>query len=304
MNNAATKEQFDPSGVIVTESRPNEVLAALHKSADVTSEYLFASRDAGPDDLILVAWDNDVAIGYIAATDLRDDGMLIWEHVVVPSHRTEGLGRRLLFEVARRAVSSALIEIDPLGELDLERVVDYYRQHGFHHDPGAEHLTATASEVVKAIARNHAVSESRATVAELLAGKPSGVITVAPTSTVREAIAVLNDKHIGAVVVSADDTHIGGILSERDVLFALSNGDTELLDRAVSEMDTTDVVTCTVEDSIGAAMDAMTRLRIRHLPVTKEGRLIGIISPGDVVRFRLEAVEAAAYLDQAGFYDD
>lgn len=301
MSVTSTDEAGD---IIVTESRPNEVLAALHESADVASEYLFAARDAGPEDVILVAWQGDVAVGYIATTDLRDDGLLIWEHVVVPSHRTMGLGRRLLFEAARRAVSSAMIEIDPLGELDLERLTDYYRQHGFHHDAGAERLSATAGEVIKAIARQHAASELRATVGELLASKPPGVITVAPTATVREAIALLNEKRVGAVVVTADGTHISGILSERDVLFALSSGETELLDRAVEDLDTTDVVTCTVDDSIGSAMDAMTRLRIRHLPVTSEGRLVGVVSPGDVVKFRLDAVEAAAYLEQAGFLDE
>jgi CBS domain-containing protein/GNAT superfamily N-acetyltransferase len=292
---------FDAANVIVTESRPGEVLAALHQSAEADSEYLFAARDASPDDLILVAWSGDTALGYIATTDLRDDGMLLWEHLVVPSHRTRGLGRRLLFEAARRAVATAVIEIDPLGQLDLERVGDYYRHFGFHHNLGVDRLSATAGDVVRSIARNHRTVESRTTVGELLKKKPAGVFTVRPDQTVRDAIGVLNTQRIGAVVVTADGTHISGILSERDVLFALAEGDQELLDRTVDALDTTDVVTCTTGDPIGAAMDLMTR---RHLPITDEGRLVGLISPGDVVKFRLDAVEAAAYLDQAGFFDD
>ena len=105
------------------------------------------------------------------------------------------------------------------------------------------------------------------------------------------------------MVASAHATPIGGIHSERDVLIALSSDETDVLDRSVDDLDTTDVVTCTVADSIGSAMDLMIRMRIRHLPVTSEGRLVGVVSPGDIVKFRLDAVEAAAYLEQAGFLD-
>ena len=294
----------DPGAMIVTESRPSDLLASLHDSAGAPSEYVFGARDADPNDVILVVWDGQVAVGYIAVSDLTTDGMLVWEHVIVPSHRARGLGRRLLFEAARRAVSSAVLEIDPRGELDLDRVADYYQQYGFRREDGAGRLTATSEDVVAHISRQHAATEARATVADLLKGKAPGAVTVSPTTTVHQAIAIMNERGIGAVVVSSDSTHIAGILSERDVLASLAAEDFGFLDQMVGDRETRGVVTCTADDSIGSAMDIMTRLRIRHLPVTQEGRLVGVISPGDIVKFRLDAVEAAAYLEQAGFFDN
>lgn len=115
----------------ITESRPTEVLAALHDSAEAEREYLFAAREAEPDDLILVAWKGQDAVGYIATSDERDVGLLVWEHVVVPAHRGEGIGQRLLVEAARRTAPGAIVVIDPMAELDEDRIADYYRRLGF-----------------------------------------------------------------------------------------------------------------------------------------------------------------------------
>lgn len=290
---------FDARTAIVTESRPSDVLASLHESAEAEREYLFAARDADSSDLVLVAWHNDVAVGYIATTDQRQDGLLIWEHLVVPAHRANGLGQRLLLEAVRRTVPGAVVEVDPFGDLDSERVADYYQRLGFTHEAGDGRIWATAAEVVAAVDAMQADTEDRASIRLLLGRKQPGVVTIEPTTTVRDAISVLNEHRVGAVVVSTDGSRVEGILSERDVLLGLDNHGDGFLDRPVGDVTTTDVVTCTSSDSIMSAMDSMTRLRIRHLPVTTTGRLVGIISVGDLVSFRLDAVESnlAAPLD-------
>lgn len=284
---------LDPLAAIVTESRPSDVLASLHESAEAEREYLFAARDADPADLVLVAWHDGSAVGYIATTDQRHDGLLIWEHLVVPAHRGKGLGERLLLEAVRRTVPGAIVEVDPLGELDSQRVVDYYRRLGFSHESGAKRIWATAAGVMRALDSRMPTSEGRASIQTLLDRKAPGVVTVQPTATVRDAVSVLNAQHIGAVVVSSDGSRVEGILSERDVLRGLDTHSEGFLDLPVGEVTTTDVLTCTTSDSIVSAMDSMTRLRVRHLPVTQTGRLTGIISVGDLVSYRLEAVGTA-----------
>lgn len=283
---------LDAAAVIVTESRPSDVLASLHESAQAEREYLFAARDADPSDLVLVAWHDDVAVGYIATTDQRQDGLLIWEHLVVPAHRTRGLGQRLLLEAVRRTVPGAIVEVDPLGELDSERVIDYYQRLGFTHEAADGRIWATAAEVMAAVEDQQADTEDRASIRLLLSRKPPGVVTIEPTITVRDAISILNRQQVGAVVVSSDGSRVEGILSERDVLMGLDNHGDGFLDQPIGDVTTTDVLTCTTSDSIMSAMDSMTRLRIRHLPVTRTGRLVGIISVGDLVSFRLDAVES------------
>ncbi|MGI9597547.1 MAG: GNAT family N-acetyltransferase [Acidimicrobiales bacterium] len=287
-----TAVRIDSQSTIVTESRPSDVLASLHESAEAEREYLFAARDADSADLVLVAWHDDVAVGYIATTDQRHDGLLIWEHLVVPAHRGRGLGQRLLLEAVRRTVPGAVVEIDPLGELDRQRVVDYYRGLGFSHDAAAGRIWATAAGVMRALDARIPGSEGRSSIQSLLDRKAPGVITVEPTSTVRAAVSVLNAHHIGAVVVSSDGSRVEGILSERDVLRGLDTHDEGFLDLPVDSVTTHDVLTCTTSDSIRSAMDSMTRLRVRHLPVTQTGRLAGIISVGDLVSYRLDAVES------------
>ncbi len=281
---------LDPRTTIVTESRPGDVLASLHESADPEREYLFAARDADPGDLVLVAWHEDAAVGYIATSDNGDDGLAIWEHLVVPAHRALGLGERLLLEAVRRTVPGSVVEIDPLGELDRQRVFDYYRRFGFTQDTTGDRIWATAAGVMRALDARIPGAEGRTSVQSLLERKAPGVVTIEPSVTVRSAVSTLNEHHIGAVVVSSDGSRVEGILSERDILRGLDGHQEGFLDLPVDEVTTTDVLTCTIDDSIASAMDAMTRLRVRHLPVTEAGRLVGIISVGDLVSYRLEAV--------------
>lgn len=286
----------DPSDVLITESRPTDVLAALHESAKAEREYLFAARDADPSDIVLVAWegppDEAAAIGYIAATDNREDGVAIWEHLVVPSHRTRGLGRKLLGELARRALPGAIVVVDPIGEYDPERIGDYYGDLGFTRGEPDGRIWATVTDVIRATpAAEPAGSERSVTVRTLLDRKGRSVVSLRPGATVTEAVDALNRHRIGALVVSNDGLRIEGILSERDILTGLGAEGAAFLDRTIDDVVTSDVVTCVADDTIATAMEAMTRRRVRHLPVTETGQLAGIISLGDLVSFRLDRVD-------------
>ena len=281
-----------PDVIAITESRPSEVLAALHESAETDREYLFAARAADEKDLVLVAWAGSEAVGYLAATDEREDGVSVWEHVVVPAYRHRGIGRLLLCELARRAVRGAVVDIDPIEFLDTERVADYYGRCGFTHESAGNRLWATAAEILAANLAYEEGDGDGQPVKLLLRAKVPGVVTVRPSASVREAIDLLNENRIGAVVVSRDGSRVEGILSERDVLVGLARNAAEFLDSRVEEAMTSDVVTCTATDSIVRVMSLMTRERVRHVPVTDTGRLVGIVSLGDVVSHRLHELES------------
>jgi len=125
---------------------------------------------------------------------------------------------------------------------------------------------------------------------ELLKGKGPDVVTVTSDATIGQLVQTLADHRIGAVVV-VDDGAITGIISERDVVRALPRGDTGLLDAPVSSLMTSDVVTCTPDDEVSALAASMTEHRFRHLPVVRDGELVGIVSIGDIVKFRLDELQ-------------
>ncbi|MEQ9489233.1 MAG: CBS domain-containing protein [Alphaproteobacteria bacterium] len=129
------------------------------------------------------------------------------------------------------------------------------------------------------------------TVASILKTKGSETITLPENSTVEEAVALLAEKRIGAVVVAASDGGVAGIFSERDVVRGLSGLGTDLLQSAVSTLMTRDVVTCASSDTIDAVMEKMSQGRFRHVPVVEDGRLIGIISIGDIVKSKISQLE-------------
>ena len=128
----------------------------------------------------------------------------------------------------------------------------------------------------------------------ILKGKGRSVMTIAPTATVGDAVDLLREKGIGALVVSSDGATVAGILSERDVVHALADRGAGLLALQVSALMTRHVFTCQPGDSIAELMAEMTERRIRHLPVIENGRLAGIVSIGDVVKNRLDEIEAEA----------
>ena len=125
----------------------------------------------------------------------------------------------------------------------------------------------------------------------ILATKGSEVITIAPTATLEEAIAVLAKRRIGAVVVLGADQRVIGILSERDIVRALADRGAAAVKEPLAQTMTRVVVTCGEADTVSEIMERMTRGRFRHIPVVEQDRLVGIISIGDVVKQRLGEME-------------
>ena len=123
-------------------------------------------------------------------------------------------------------------------------------------------------------------------VAALLQGKGHDVLTVTPESSVGALVKLLAERRIGALPVVDGDGRLKGIVSERDVVRALA-ADSGVMERRVDSLMTRDVKTCGPQDAVVELMEVMTRERFRHLPVIENGRLVGIISIGDVVKQRV-----------------
>jgi CBS domain-containing protein len=122
---------------------------------------------------------------------------------------------------------------------------------------------------------------------DVLAGKGSHrVVTVRPDASVRELLGVLAEHNIGALVVSLDGSSVDGIVSERDVVRHLHRNET-VLDSPVSAIMSADVRSCKGNDTVDEVMALMTELRVRHVPVLRDGGLEGIVSIGDVVKSRM-----------------
>ena len=126
---------------------------------------------------------------------------------------------------------------------------------------------------------------------DILRRKGDAVATVRPGSTVRELLATLAEHNIGAVVVSPDGVAIGGIASERDVVRHMHRRGAALLDAPVSEIMTAEVRTCGPDDAVDGLRHVMTERRIRHVPVVVNGRLVGIVSIGDIVKSAIDELE-------------
>jgi CBS domain-containing protein len=126
---------------------------------------------------------------------------------------------------------------------------------------------------------------------EVLRSKGSAVFTISPDATVSELLDVLAQHNVGALVVSADGTTVAGIVSERDVVRRLQDRGTDILGDAVSSIMTSTVTTCSEQDTVEDLMREMTNRRIRHIPVMRDGALIGVISIGDMVKSRIGELE-------------
>jgi CBS domain-containing protein len=129
------------------------------------------------------------------------------------------------------------------------------------------------------------------TVKAILSRKGNNVITIEPTVTLSAAINMLAEHRIGAVVVAGADKQVAGILSERDIVRALAQRGPGALEDAVGQVMTRKVVTCTESDTVAALMERMTQGKFRHLPVVERGKLVGLVSIGDVVKHRLGEME-------------
>ncbi len=141
-------------------------------------------------------------------------------------------------------------------------------------------------------------------VAAILKSKGGSVISVQPDETLASVVEILSARKIGAVLVVAGDA-VAGVLSERDVVHALACHGADCLTRPVSAYMTADVVHASPADSVEALMETMTNGRFRHVPILEQGRLIGIISIGDVVKRRIddavhEAEALREYVSSAG----
>ncbi len=128
-------------------------------------------------------------------------------------------------------------------------------------------------------------------ITDVLRGKGTQVVTVPPDTKVRRLLDVLAEHGIGAVVVSADGTSVGGIVSERDIVRAFAKRGAAVMSEPVTDIYTADVHTITPDISLDEVMRMMTERRIRHAPVVVDGALRGIVSIGDVVKNRIDELE-------------
>lgn len=128
----------------------------------------------------------------------------------------------------------------------------------------------------------------------MLDRKGRDVFTIGGHMTVGEAANLLHDKKIGAVVIVSAEGHIAGIFSERDVVTAIARHGADALTTAVSSVMTTTVYRCNEEATANQLMEVMSTRRFRHVPVEKDGKLVGMISIGDVVKNRIREIEQEA----------
>jgi len=131
------------------------------------------------------------------------------------------------------------------------------------------------------------------TIASVLQDKGSAVETIAGDATLFDAVRRLGEKRIGALPV-VDGGRIAGIMSERDVIYCLRDHGPEVLDWPVSRVMSSPAITADSETTVLAALALMTQRRIRHLPVVDGGQIRGIVSIGDLVKHRMERIEAEA----------
>jgi CBS domain-containing protein len=131
------------------------------------------------------------------------------------------------------------------------------------------------------------------TIAAVLRGKGSNVETITADARLSDAVQRLGEKRIGALPV-VEDGRITGIISERDVIYCLKDHGPDVLDWPVSRMMSSPAITADSDMDVLAALALMTQRRIRHLPVVERGEIQGIVSIGDLVKHRMERIEAEA----------
>jgi len=128
------------------------------------------------------------------------------------------------------------------------------------------------------------------TVRSILDSKGHQVLSVEPDAKLAAAVQVLGERKIGAVLVMSEG-RVEGILSERDIVRVLAERGAGVLDEPVSTVMTRKVVSCRESDTVAGIMEMMTLGKFRHLPVVEEGRVVGLISIGDIVKRRVQEYE-------------
>lgn len=134
--------------------------------------------------------------------------------------------------------------------------------------------------------------EAIMTVSTILGEKGREVVTIEPGANLAAAAKLLAEKRIGTVLILGADRRLVGIISERDIVQALAARGAAALDEPVSQTMTRKVETCNESETIGSIMERMTKGKFRHVPVVEQGRLVGIVSIGDVVKHRLQQMES------------
>jgi CBS domain-containing protein len=125
----------------------------------------------------------------------------------------------------------------------------------------------------------------------ILSAKGSDVISIEPTATLETAVRTLADHRIGALLVLGTDRRVIGILSERDIVRVLAEQGAGALNQPLSQVMTRKVVICNSSETIGVIMERMTAGKFRHVPVVEQDQVIGVVSIGDVVKYRLQEME-------------
>jgi CBS domain-containing protein len=131
-------------------------------------------------------------------------------------------------------------------------------------------------------------------VATILNDKGRSIATVAHDATMVEAARLLQQHNVGALVVLGERSELVGILSERDIVRMIGKSGADCLNQPVSQFMSADVFTCAPSDTVNTLMSQMTERRVRHLPVVDDGKLAGIVSIGDVVKWRIVEAESRA----------
>lgn len=128
----------------------------------------------------------------------------------------------------------------------------------------------------------------------ILDEKGRNVVTGGPQLTVKQAAVYLHENHIGAIVIVDRTDRIAGIVTERDIVAAVARNGAECLDKPISSIMWGNVHRCDENQTVDEIMEMMSALRARHIPVEKDGRLVGIISIGDVVKSHIRAIQHEA----------
>ena len=129
---------------------------------------------------------------------------------------------------------------------------------------------------------------------QILQTKPAGVITIGADMTLLEAARLLDEKRIGSAVATADDGAIVGVLSERDITRRVARHGAAALNMTVADAMTRDVITASGSETLDEGLARMTDRRIRHLPIVENGDLVGLVSIGDLVKWKIRETEAEA----------
>ncbi len=131
------------------------------------------------------------------------------------------------------------------------------------------------------------------TIRAILQDREQTVLSIDPSAPISEAVALLAEKRIGALPV-VKDGEVVGIFSERDVIYGLAREGDTMMARPVGDMMTSPAITVDMDTPALTALSMMSRRRIRHLPVVDGGALAGFVSIGDLVKFRIDRIEAEA----------